>query len=87
MIVHEKVKPDQIYTLTDKAYYVDQIRYKIDIWVLSQGGLTVFFPNTHIIVEIQIGPVFLCVEWICRFLPIISILVMSYLPWADRFEL
>lgn len=32
MIVHEKAKPDQIYTLVDKAYYVDQIKYKIDIW-------------------------------------------------------
>jgi hypothetical protein len=31
MIVQEKVKPDQIYTLIDKAYYVDQIKYKIDI--------------------------------------------------------
>jgi hypothetical protein len=31
MIVHEKAKPDQIYTLTDKAYYVDQIKFKIDI--------------------------------------------------------
>ena len=31
MIVHEKVKPEQIYTLIDKAYYVDQIKYKIDI--------------------------------------------------------
>ncbi len=31
MIVHEKAKPDQIYTLIDKAYYVDQIQYKIDI--------------------------------------------------------
>jgi hypothetical protein len=31
MSVHEKVKPDQIYSLTDKAYYVDQIKYKIDI--------------------------------------------------------
>ena len=31
MIVYEKVKPDQIYTLIDKAYYVDQIKYKIDI--------------------------------------------------------
>jgi hypothetical protein len=31
MIVHEKIKPDQIYTLIDKAYYVDQIKYKIDI--------------------------------------------------------
>ena len=30
MIVQEKVKPDQIYTLIDKAYYVDQIKYKID---------------------------------------------------------
>jgi hypothetical protein len=31
MIVHEKAKPDQIYMLVDKAYYVDQIKYKIDI--------------------------------------------------------
>jgi len=31
MIVHEKIKPDPIYTLIDKAYYVDQIKYKIDI--------------------------------------------------------
>jgi hypothetical protein len=31
MIVHENVKPDQIYTLINKAYYVDQIKYKIDI--------------------------------------------------------
>ena len=31
MIVLEKIKPDQIYTLIDKAYYVDQIKYKIDI--------------------------------------------------------
>ena len=31
MIVHEEVKPEQIYTLIDKAYYVDQIKYKIDI--------------------------------------------------------
>jgi hypothetical protein len=30
MIVREKAKPDQIYTLIDKAYYVDQIKYKID---------------------------------------------------------
>ena len=32
MIVHHKAKPDQIYPLIDKAYYVDQIKYKIDIW-------------------------------------------------------
>jgi hypothetical protein len=31
MIVHQKAKPDQIYLLIDKAYYVDQIKYKIDI--------------------------------------------------------
>jgi hypothetical protein len=31
MIVHQKLKPDQIYPLIDKAYYVDQIKYKIDI--------------------------------------------------------
>jgi ribosomal protein L23 len=31
MIVREKAKPDQIYTLIDKAYYVDQIKFKIDI--------------------------------------------------------
>lgn len=31
MIVQEKADPEQIYTLIDKAYYVDQIKYKIDI--------------------------------------------------------
>jgi hypothetical protein len=31
MIVLEKIEPDQIYTLIDKAYYVDPIKYKIDI--------------------------------------------------------
>jgi hypothetical protein len=31
MIVRDNAKPDQIYTLIDKAYYVDQIKYKIDI--------------------------------------------------------
>ena len=30
MIVHQKPKPDQFYPLIDKAYYVDQIKYKID---------------------------------------------------------
>jgi hypothetical protein len=30
LIVREKAKPDQIYTLIHKAYYVDQIKYKID---------------------------------------------------------
>ena len=62
MIVHEKIKPDQIYTLLDKAYYVDQIKYKIDVWVFFQAELIVFFLNTQIIVEIQSGPFFLSAQ-------------------------
>lgn len=54
MIVHEKAKPDQIYTLIDKAYYVDQIKYKIDIWEYYLKQSLQLQLNTHIIVESQI---------------------------------
>lgn len=30
IIVQEKSEPEQVYTMIDKAYYVDQFKYKME---------------------------------------------------------